>query len=194
VLVDSLVDKGDLLAVEVDNELDLDVEDPATFVSSRAHVLPSVAVERMVRKLAAETTIVVGLAVTSPEVEAGRVLARGRLALDLDVHLLIVGARDVEVKDKSIALEVELDLAEDIVFVTVGVVLAKTPVVVLLLMHVGQEECLRVRHVRPRGSILAGVERTAVTTLDRLGVFETSNRIDLEGRGTGQAANEGSPG
>lgn len=191
--LDSLVVESDSPAIEVDDELDLDIEDPATFILSRAHFLPAIAVESMVGKAAAQAAVVVGAAVASVIVELWGEFGGRSLALDLDLNILIVRTRDVEVEDEGVALEVKLDLAEDLMIIAVGVVLAESPVVVTLVVDIGEEESLRIRDVRSRRSILAGVQRVAVATLQTLGRADAGNGLDLEiGRGAGEAARDGS--
>lgn len=192
-LLDSLVVECDLLAMETDDDLDLDVEDPASLVLGRAQILPATAVQRVVGQAAAQATVRIGVAVSAVQVERGRGIRRRRLSLDPDYDVLVVGVRDVEVEDERIAPEVELDLAVDVLVVAVGVVLAEAPVLLTLVVGMGQEEGLGVRHIGSGRSVLARVEGITLPALDALGRVEPGYGLDLQfSRDAGDATREGS--
>jgi hypothetical protein len=66
-LLDGLVVESETLAIEVDVQLNLGIEDPATLVLGWAHVMRAMAVQALVGEAAAETTMAIGVAVMKAE-------------------------------------------------------------------------------------------------------------------------------
>ena len=189
-LLDGLVVKSHLLAVDIGDDLDLREENEAALVLERAHLLPALASNGRVRDRAGQTAVAIGAAAAN--VIHPRSLVRGQLALELDCNLLVVGARNVEVEHDAVVLEVELELVVDVPLVAVRVSLAKRPVVVHLVVDIGQKDSLRVRHIRARRRRLARVKAVAVPTLNVLRSIKTGEGANLDfGGGAHDDAREG---
>ena len=147
------VDQLNALLADLDDGLDLNEENAATLLIVGTHLLVATSNEIVVRDLAA-ILVTKGLAVaimdvvSAPMVEVG--LAHRNDDLNLlkellllaNLNLLIATVRTVNVEDNLLLDELKVDLGVDL-FAVVAV--DKVPLAALLVVPLGEVECVGVR-------------------------------------------------